>query len=93
MKEREVYEALLEQNGRVNQIAVAIEELAELQKELTKCLREMGSEKHVAEEVADVQVVIGQVELMFPDVKRLSRFYKRYKLARLQEVVLKRQEH
>ena len=46
--ERKVLESAIYHYGKRNQIIVAVEELSELQKELRKILRGMGSEDHLA---------------------------------------------
>lgn len=64
MKYFDVLQNAIETFGEQNQTIVAIEELSELQKELTKFLRGQGSEEHLAEEMADVQIVFDQIEIM-----------------------------
>lgn len=44
---------------------VAIEELSELQKEICKYLRGKGDMQHIAEEVADVEIMIEQLTMAF----------------------------
>lgn len=61
----EIYKRLREQNGDSAQLVVAIEELSELTKEITKCLRSKGNIDHLAEEVADVEIMVEQVKLIF----------------------------
>ena len=55
----------IEKYGEANQIIVAIEECAELQKELTKALRGNLNPDHLAEEMADVQIMLWQLCCMF----------------------------
>lgn len=50
----QLYKKLMLTFGEDNQIIVAIEELAELQKELTKWIRGKGHICNIAEEIADV---------------------------------------
>ncbi len=47
--------------GVSNQLVVAIEECAELQKELTKALRQTPDKRHITEEMADVQIMLWQL--------------------------------
>ena len=47
------------------QVIVAIEELSELQKELTKHLRGKGDRCYIAEEMADVLIVVEQMRELF----------------------------
>ena len=51
--------------GEPIQTIVAIEECAELQKELTKALRGKLDAEHLAEEMADVQIMLWQLCCMF----------------------------
>lgn len=87
--ETKIYEALEDRYGISGQIVVAIEELAELQQALTKWLRyvKVVSEgnlndirKHIREEIADVNIVLNQMELAFGDTgdiqeQKLQRLY------------------
>ena len=56
--------ALLEY-GEKAQLIVAIEELSEAQKEICKYLRGKGNIDHLAEEVADAQIMLEQVTEIF----------------------------
>ena len=47
------------------QITVAFEEMSELQKELCKYLRGRGSFEHIAEEIADVEIMLEQLKMLF----------------------------
>ena len=69
--------------GVEHQTFVAIEELSELQKELCKYLRdEGGSIDHLAEEVADVEIMLAQLKYAFCINSDVAR-HKRFKLGRL----------
>ena len=48
MTDLEIYKKLREQNGDSAQLVVAVEELSELTKEITKCLRNKGNIDHLA---------------------------------------------
>lgn len=48
-----------------SQLIIAIEELSELQKELTKNLRGYDNKKHIVEEIADVQLVLEELKEYF----------------------------
>ena len=52
-------------NGKTMQLIVAIEELAELQKELTKSLRGQENIDHIEEEMADVMLIIDELSYIF----------------------------
>ena len=83
--EIEIMRSAIKKNGKTMQTVVAIEELSELQKELTKHIRGKGNRDNLIEEVADVLVMIAQIQLMYyiPDdeVDKVMRF----KLNRLKE--------
>ena len=51
--------------GREHQSVVAIEELGELQKELCKMLRGLGNLEHLAEEIADVEIMLCQIKELY----------------------------
>lgn len=79
-----IYEKAFEKWGEEGQFIVAIEELSELQKEVCKILRGKGDINHLAEEIADVRIMVEQLEFIFhckPDVARQMR----YKIKRLEE--------
>ncbi len=65
MKEKEVLEAALSAYGSEIQRVVAIEELSELQKELCKSLRGQTDRRHIAEEIADVQIMLEQMMILY----------------------------
>lgn len=51
--------------GLDGQLVTCIEELAELQKELTKCIRGIGSRDSVMEELADVLFIAEYIKDIF----------------------------
>ena len=51
--------------GEQNQLIVAVEELSECQKEICKILRGCDGLRNLAEEVADVTIMLEQIQLMF----------------------------
>lgn len=84
-EEIEIMRAAIRKNGKAMQTVVAIEELSELQKELSKFIRGKGNRDNLIEEVADALIMITQIQLMYyiPDdeVDKVMRF----KLNRLKE--------
>lgn len=56
-----VYEAALNKWGEKLQATVAIEEMAEVQKEITKMLRGKLDREHMAEEIADATIMLEQL--------------------------------
>lgn len=61
----EVYANALSTFGPNMQLVVALEEMAELQKEITKCLRGNPNPMHLAEEVADATIMLEQLRQIF----------------------------
>lgn len=57
------------------QLIVAIEELSELQKELCKSLRGKTNKENITEEIADVLIMIKQLQIYFnidkKDIKKM----------------------
>lgn len=60
--------------GTQNQMIVAIEELAELQKEVCKYLRGQGNVDHLAEEIADAKIMLEQLTSIFGIRSRAEEF-------------------
>jgi hypothetical protein len=86
LEERQViYKQLENQKGQEHQILVAIEEMSELTKELTKFLREDSytNTKKLCEEMADAKVVLEQLDRFFDPEQKLVPFIMDYKLERL----------
>lgn len=69
--------------GAENQLNVAIEEMSELTKELCKYKRGLGNAEAIAEELADVRIMLDQIEMLFPEIPRMVRRQRRRKLERL----------
>lgn len=75
-----IYELAIKKWGKDLQIAIAIEEMAELTKELVKCWRK--KEHNVLEELADVEIMINQLKIIFGDT-RIMRDQKLIRLAKM----------
>lgn len=84
MDEREVYKQALEKWGAEAQICMVFEEMAELQKELCKALRGKENRIEIAEEIADVEIMLAQMKILFGIEEGVER-YKKLKIQRLQE--------
>jgi hypothetical protein len=82
--EKAVYKKAIATWSQGSQIIITFEEMAELQKELCKCLRGEANTGHIAEEIADVEIMLGQMKLLF-DIEEMVESYKRHKLIRLGE--------
>lgn len=86
----DVYTAALNIFGERTQMIVALEELSECQKEICKMLRGEGNIDHLAEEVADAQIMLEQVTMMF-QTQSLVTNYREMKLLRLAERVRRKE--
>lgn len=90
MEDREkVYMAALETYGEEAQITIMFEEMSELQKELCKYLRSAYPRNieivaHIAEEIADVEIMLEQMKLLFEIDNAVEKF-KSVKVERLKE--------
>lgn len=71
-KRAEVYRCALDAYKAENQLIVAVEELSELQKELCKVLRGEGNAEALAEEMADVSIMMEQLRLLFDMDERIG---------------------
>ena len=83
--ETDVFKDAIEEFGEAAQVTMVFEEMAELQKELCKWMRNGESvvaTHHIAEEIADVEIMLDQMKLIF-DCAGLSQGYRREKTARL----------
>ena len=76
-----IYIKLISKFGCDNQIIVGIEELSELQKELTKQLRGNGNINHIVSEIADVEIMLEQIKIIFNCKKEVenTKYYKIYR--------------
>ena len=65
INETEVLQRALDTYGSSMQIVVMMEEMSELQKELCKYLRGKYSSASIAEEIADVEIMLKQMKMLF----------------------------
>lgn len=79
---QDLFRTVIWQCGENHQITIAIEELSELIKELTKYLRNGDNEDHLSEEMADVYIMLEQLEMIFENQLEI-REYRYEKLKRL----------
>lgn len=64
-EEKEVLRAAIEIYGPDSQKRMLLEEMAELQKEICKFWRGEDNVERIAEEVADVEIMLEQVKMIF----------------------------
>lgn len=65
ISDAEVLQRALDTYGSWAQVMMVFEEMSELQKELCKYLRGRGSFEHIAEEIADVEIMLDQMKMLF----------------------------
>ena len=83
MTDKELYKKALDTWGIRSQIDQAQEELNELAVALNHIKRgRSGAHDELMSEIADVEIVLEQVKIMFPDLEAIERFKER-KLTRL----------
>lgn len=84
MEEKDLYKELLLLNSSA-QMIVAIEELSELQKELTKALRNKIDRVAILEEYVDVTIMLEQIKILYELNDKDINLMKKMKLDRLRE--------
>lgn len=87
---QKTYIELISKYGCEHQVVIAIEELAELQKELTKFLRNNVDTNNLVSEIADVEIMLEQLKLMFNCAKNVENT-KYYKIYRTRQRCLKKE--
>ena len=85
---KQVYDAALGKWGAKMQATVAIEEMSEVIKEVTKMLRGELDREHMAEEIADATIMLEQLRQMF-NINDSVCSWMDYKIAALQRKVRK----
>jgi NTP pyrophosphatase (non-canonical NTP hydrolase) len=63
----EIYQKLIDKFGVEHQELILIEEMSELTKAIIKKRR--GLEQNIAEELADVQIMLDQLKIIYPQWK------------------------
>lgn len=90
MADIDVYLEAIKTFGALPQMVIVMEECSELQKEISKIIREKGSLENLAEEIADVEIMLEQLKLIFTlhdkvvtkkgeKIERLKRIIEKYK--------------
>ena len=85
-QEKQVFNRTVAFFGDESQKIMAIEEMSELIKELTKELRQRGDIKHIAEEIADVEIMLSQLKIIY-DVHERVASMREYKLNRISKIM------
>lgn len=81
----DVLEAAIEHYGCPHQMLKLIEELGELSREVTKVLLDEADIEHLAEEMADVLILLDQMQSIFPEVSQKWPEYYDIKVERLRQ--------
>ena len=88
MDRYKIYSKMIEKYGFEKQMLIAVEECSELQKEVLKYLRGRENYTEVAEEIADVEIMIEQLKMMFNNKAEVENFKAR-KIERTKNLYLK----
>ena len=84
MHEMSIYQGAIAKWGEDAQMKMVLEEMSELQKEICKLWRGKDNRDAIAEEVADVEIMLDQLKLMLDIPHQVDR-HRQNKLQRLQE--------
>lgn len=84
LSEYAVITRAVEHYGVNSQINMLFEEMSELQKELCKHLRGQTDVTHIAEEIADVEIMLAQMKCIFM-CSRQVRSWREQKVKRLSD--------
>lgn len=84
MKDVNIFSAAIKTWGAEVQTLIVMEEMAELQKELCKHSRGADNRTAIAEEIADVQIMLEQMMILH-DCIGLTKAYREEKIKRLEE--------
>ena len=90
-KERKIFVEALKAYGPSAQEMMLLEEMAELQKEICKTWRGRPNLVAIADEMADVEIMLDQMKLLFQN-GGLVQQRREYKVDRLQERLMQRVE-
>lgn len=82
LEEKEVFETAIKTWGIGDQIYMVFEEMSELQKELCKNYRGEANEDRIADEIADVEIMLDQLKIIFKNEGAVLR-HRKAKIDRL----------
>ena len=80
-QENKIYNDAIEFFGVTSQKIMVVEEMSELTKELCKELRNRGDISHIAEELADVEITLAQLKIIY-NIHQAVEEQKDFKLKR-----------
>ena len=87
-EELKIYNDAIDFFGITSQKIMVIEEMSELTKELCKELRERGDIEHIADELADVEITLAQLKMIY-GIHQAVEEHKDFKLRRLASNMVK----
>ncbi len=87
MDKEDIYKLAIEKWGRELQILMGIEEMAELTKALIKHIRSKENRDNIIEEMADVEIMMGQLKRLFVVGGELTQVKAR-KMLRLEKMLV-----
>ena len=73
LKEENLYQKAVNLWGFEFQVQMIIEEMAELTAALCRVLRNKGSIEAVMEELANVEIMLGQMKIIFPPAEAIKK--------------------
>lgn len=73
MDRKAVLRKAIDTYGEESQAKMMIEEMSELTKELCKLFRGEGDTGHILEEMADVQIMLDQMRMIFGDTSEQEK--------------------
>lgn len=82
--EKTVFQTAIEQYGTFAQTLMLLEEMSELQKEICKAYRGKDNREQIAEEIADVEIMLAQIKMIY-GVEEETRRWRESKVKRLWE--------
>lgn len=80
-QENKIYKDAIDFFGTLSQKIMVIEEMSELTKELCKELRDRGNVEDIADELADVEITLAQIKMIYDIADSVER-HKDFKLRR-----------
>lgn len=86
MKKKEIYKLAEKKWGKTFQMAMLAEECSELSHSILRTIRGKGM-INVADEIADVIIMVEQQYEMFKGLENLVKFRKKFKLKRLKKLI------
>lgn len=86
MLTKEIYKTAVRKWGKKLQYLCLIEEMSELTKEIIKHMRGKNDLEKIAEEVADVEVMLGQIKDIF-NIEESVLAFKKKKLKRVERML------